>query len=120
MEPDRFDRLARNITGPRSRRGLLGILSSGALAIGVGMTRPQPVAARCRKATNCTKDRIRFCHDTDECHRVKNVDTGKCACIAVGLCGQLCATGTECASGLCVHAKGCCSDRKVCATLCPQ
>jgi hypothetical protein len=120
MEPERFDRLTRRFTIARSRRRMLGMLGSTALAIGVSMARPRPASAKCRKATNCTKNRTRFCHDTDECHRVKNVDTGKCVGIALGLCGELCTTGSECASGLRTHAKGCCSDRKVCASPCPQ
>ena len=120
MEPERFDSLTRGLTSVRSRRGVLGVLSSGALAIRMGMARPQRAAAKCRKATNCTKNRTRFCHDTDECHRVKNVDTGQCVCVALGLCGDPCTMGSECSSGLCVHAKGCCSNRKVCAASCPQ
>jgi hypothetical protein len=43
MEPERFDRLTRSITSTRSRRGVLGVLGSGALAIGVGGARPEYV-----------------------------------------------------------------------------
>ena len=45
MDAERFDRLARGVTHTRSRRGLLGVLGSGALAIGVSVGRPQPAEA---------------------------------------------------------------------------
>jgi hypothetical protein len=119
MEPSRFDRLARGVTHARSRRGMLGVLASGALGIGVGAARPQPVAASCRKASNCTKARFRVCQNNGECIRVKNVDTGRCACVFIDECpAASCTKGSECASGLCVFAKGCCDNRKHCADPC--
>ena len=63
-----------------------GILASGALGIGVGVGRPQPAAARCRKASNCTKSRFRVCQNNGECIRVKNVDTGRWACVFIDEC----------------------------------
>ena len=125
MEPKRFDGLSRNLSRARSRRGLLGFLSGAALAIGVGAARPQPAQARCRHATSCDKSHYPPCKDNDnpDCLRVKNVDTGGCACIvSTPECTghPPCSTGTECTSGLCVFAKGCCTPNgKFCAEPCP-
>ena len=120
MEPSRFDRLARGVTRARSRRGVLGVLASGALGIGMGAAQPQPTAAKCRKATNCFKQRFPKCQNNGECVRVKNVDTGRCACVFGDECpAASCTTGSECASGLCVFAKGCCNtEGKYCADPC--
>ena len=122
MEPSRFDHLARRVTRARSRRGVLGVLGSAALAIGVSLARPQPAEARCRHGLNCSKSRSSPCKDNDnpDCIRAKNVDTGRCACMGPSLCTDPCKTGTDCASGLCVFGKGCCNDKeKFCANPCP-
>ena len=121
MDAERFDRLARSVTSARSRRGMLGLLGSGALAIGVGMARPQPAEGRCRRATNCGKDRYPRCQHTPQCYRLKNVDTGSCACVTVTKCGAPCTTSADCGSDLCVFGKGCCNDTGMfCAPPCPS
>jgi hypothetical protein len=119
MEPERFDRLARRLTRARSRRGMLGVVGSGALATSLGLARPALVKAKCKKATNCGKNRFPICQNTVGCIRVKNVDTGRCVCIAANFpCIDGCETGSQCADGLCVFAKGCCSLPTFCATPC--
>src|SRR5215213_360739 len=61
MDGGRFDRLAAAWATRRSRRGALALLGSGALAGGLGLTRPEPVEARCRHASNFTKLRFPTC-----------------------------------------------------------
>jgi hypothetical protein len=97
---------------------MLGILGSGALGIGVGVARPQPAAARCRKATSCIKQRFPVCQNNGECIKVKNVDTGRCACVFIDEVADSCTTGSQCGSGLCVFAKGCFETGKFCADPC--
>ena len=122
MDGARFDRLAAAWATRRSRRGALALLGSGALAGGLRQIRPEPVAARCRHATNCNKSRFPHCHNTTDCFRVKNVDTGECTCITLGLCVEPCSTGADCLTGLCVFANGCCTEitatGKFCASPC--
>jgi hypothetical protein len=122
VEPERFDRFVRIITTARSRRGMLGALGSGALAVGVGVARPQPAEARCRRTANCDKGRFLPCKDNDNpnCFRAKDVDTGRCACFIDSGCGDQCESGSDCSSGLCIRTKGCCNDTgKFCAEFCP-
>ena len=120
MEPERFDRLTRSLTSARSRRGVLAVLGSGALTTGLGLARPQPAEAHCRRAHNCSNGSTRFCKDASSCLKVKDVDTGRCTCIVAGACGGPCTTSAQCGSGRCVFAKGCChpETEKWCATLC--
>ena len=122
MDGSRFDDLTLRLAAIRLTRGkaLRGI-AAGALALagGLGLSRPEPVEARCRHAANCTKLRHRTCDNNDACIRYKNVDTGRCACIQ-NICGLACTHGGECGSGLCVFGKGCCSATGMfCATPCP-
>ena len=81
MEARRFDRLTAAWARRRSRRGALALLGSGALAGSLTLPHPEPVAARCRHGSNCTKDRIRLCHHTSACIKVKHAHSGRCACI---------------------------------------
>jgi hypothetical protein len=119
MDGARFDRLAAAWAARHSRRRALALLGSGALAAGLGLTRPEPAAARCRHAHNCAKHRTVTCHSSLTCLLVKNVDTGACACVEGSSCGIACRTGSECASGqLCVFAKKCCDTGKWCAAPC--
>ena len=121
MDTAWFDRLAAAWARRHSRRGTLALLGSGALSGGLGLARPQPAEARCRRATNCRRDRYRHCHNTSACLRVKNVDTGNCACIAeVAKCTATCTTSADCGGGLCVYGKGCCGETGMhCASPCP-
>jgi hypothetical protein len=99
---------------------VLEILSSGALAIGVGVARPQPAEARCRRAANCDKGRFPVCQNNTDCFRANNVDTGRYACVVAAQCGDPCTTGEQCVSGLCIRAKTCRNDTgKFCADPCP-
>jgi hypothetical protein len=116
MDADRFDTLTRRIGSRTSRRVAVGLAAAGLLGIAV----PEPVAARCRRATSCDPRRFPTCHNSIDCRRVKNVDSGRCACIHDS-CGPQCRTGSECPSKLCVFAKGCCTDTgKWCASPCPD
>jgi hypothetical protein len=120
MDGERFDRLTATWARRRSRRAALALLGSGALAGGLGMTRPEPAEARCRRAHNC-KDGSgnRFCKDAPGCLKVKNVDTGRCTCIQCCACGSPCSSSADCGSDVCVLAKNCCNDTgKFCAIPC--
>ena len=120
MDAQRFARLARGVTSARSRRGVLGILGSGALAVSMGLGRPRPAEGRCRRGTNCNKDRNPRCQNNSQCQRFKNVDTRRCACVVVTKCGEPCTTSAECGGELCVFGRGCCNETgKFCAPPCP-
>jgi hypothetical protein len=117
MDGARFDRLAAAWARCLSRRGALALLGSGALAGGLGLSRSEPVEARCRHTHICGKGRPRTCQNNAECLRVRNVDTGHCACIQP-TCAGPCHKRADCASGeLCVFAKNCCGEH-FCATPC--
>jgi hypothetical protein len=117
MDGARFDRLTAAWARRRSRRGVLAVLGSGALATSLGLARPAPVEARCRRGENCNRDRFKDCPEDIDCAKVKNVDGGPCACIERE-CGAPCSTGSDCDSGLCVKVPGCCETDKFCGTPC--
>jgi hypothetical protein len=92
-----------------------------ALAGGLGLTRPEPAEARCRRAHNCKRSESRSCKDAPTCLKVKDVDTGRCICIECCACGAPCSSSADRGGGVCVFAKKCCNDTgKWCATACAQ
>jgi hypothetical protein len=60
MNGEGFDRLARAIAAPRSRRGLLGVLAGSVVAAVTGaFQRPSPVAAKRRHALRHRRANVR-------------------------------------------------------------
>jgi len=120
MEPERFDHLTRHVISVRSRRGMLGILGSTALAIGVG--RSQPAEARCRRRRRCGG---RCCSSDQSCEN--QVCVAKCddsfSCAIGGGVGSPCGahdfctcTTTPIGTGVCLSFENLnlCADAPAC------
>jgi hypothetical protein len=113
MDPSRFDRLARALTRPTSRRATVAALLGGALA---GVT---PAA----DAANCPSGKKR-CHGKcikkhRQCHQPSQPPCAGETCGPLGTCcaaGQICCGGltccaeSQCCGGLtcCVAGQSCC------------
>jgi hypothetical protein len=103
-----------------SRRGALVALGSGALGSVLTGNEPEAVEAKgkkkCECLDDCTKGIRHDCQRTDLCGLVKKVSGGT-VCINRE-CGDRCSKNSDCESGLCVIAPGCCMGGKFCAEPC--
>ncbi|MCA9880598.1 MAG: hypothetical protein KC442_22535 [Thermomicrobiales bacterium] len=122
MEDARFDHLARSLSGPRTRRGALSALLTGAL------TPLLPAAAladprQSRRQASGETWRKRPCPSGLTKCKIRKGKKKKLRCVDTqhdaahcGACGHACAAGQSCLNGSCSHQEPTCSGCRTGAT----
>jgi hypothetical protein len=114
LDEPRIDEIAKRLSARLSRRGVIGGLGGGLVAVAGGLSRPKPAPAggckkvgkQCEKNQDCCdgaecKGGECACKDgRDECHGLcvkLNIDEANC-----GACDNVCAAGQLCCVAACV------------------